>query len=453
MVIVLALAACSNSGPPPVKVLASFDAGESATFRPPDAGIAAGDSELLEATNSGVHLLDRKGFQIGPPATTNVLFGSVVARNAHLSDPRVAWDPAGRRFLIVMFDFLRRPPCATQAQCGDRLLVAVSRGARPRGFSASDWMVDAEPMSSPGAQFIQSVDFPSMAVTPDTLVVTLNAEAVLPGNGGGSPHERVRLIDLAALERDPHGAPYHDLDDLRDAEGRGGVSNVMPAMGAGGVVLVMTDSDCRVRLWQVEDPLGSPKAVAAIAGRSGSCGDALNASQPGKVSSLEVDGPRFHSRPSMRDGRLWVVQTVSGPGRLAEMHWIELDVSRFPNVAVLNDGRLAASDASVFYPAVQAGPDGSAVIVYARSGAKEKVTVEVTGRARADQPGTLRPPAALHVSEAVQETAVGDPSQRNRFGDYYDTSPDPDGRTAWVTGEYIRAPEQWSMWVGRVSLA
>src|SRR5581483_11872466 len=185
LILLCLLAACTvpgtDAGPPPLAVRASFDAGESATVRPPDAGIAAGDSELLEATNAGVHLLDRRGFQVGAPATASVLFASIVPRAAELSDPRVAWDPIGHRFLLVMFDFVRRPPCRTQSQCGDHLLVAVSRTAAPRSFTSADWMVDAEAMGPDGGQFIQSIDFPSMAVTPDAVVVTFNAQAVLPG--------------------------------------------------------------------------------------------------------------------------------------------------------------------------------------------------------------------------------------------------------------------------------
>ena len=459
LVLVLAVVAgaCAppgaRSGPPPLQVLASFDAGESSNLRPPDAAVAAGDGVVLEATNAGVHLLDSRGRSLAAPKTFGSFFGSVVPRGARLSDPRAAWDPTGRRFLLIMFGILRRPPCRTQSECGDHVLVAVSRTATPRSLDPSDWLLNAEPMGPDGGTFIESIDFPSLAVTPDAVVVTANAESVLPGNTSGISHIRVRLIDRAALERDPATAHHQDIDDLRDAEGRGGLANVLPAMGSDKVLLVMTAEDCRVRTWQVDDPLGTPKVTAAIAGAAGTCADPLNASQPGKVSSLESDGARLHSRPWVRDGRLWFADTVGGPGRLAQVRWLELDTRSYPALRVAQEGRLAASGFSTFYPAVVPGPDESMTLVYAETGQKERLSVAVTGRRRSDRPGTLRPSVKLHTSEAVQETAVSDPSQRNRFGDYYDTSLDADGRSAWVTGEYIRAPEQWSMWMARVAFA
>jgi hypothetical protein len=378
-------------------------------------------------------------------------FAPVTPRGVRVSDPRVAWDPVGRRFLVLTFGFLRRPPCRTQSECGDRILVAASRTANPRSFDPSDWLLDAETMGPDGATFLQSIDFPSLAVTPEAVVLTVNAAALLPGNTSGITHERVRLIDRAALERDPKTAPRRDIDDLRDADGLGGVSNVMPAMGSNQVLLVMTAEDCRVRVWRVDDPLGTATVTPAIAGRAATCADPLNASQPGRVSSLESDGARLHSRPWVRDGRLWLAHTVAGAGRVAEVRWQELDVGAFPKVAVIEEGRLAAPGVSSFYPAVQPGPNESLVLIYATSGTSQRVTVMVAGRSRHDPPGVLRAPISLHTSEAVQKTAVSDPTQRNRFGDYYDTSIDPGGTSAWITGEYIRAPEQWSMWMARVA--
>jgi hypothetical protein len=432
-------------------VLASFDAGESSSVRPPDAGVAAGDGELLEATNAGLHLLDSHGRSLAPPAATTAFFGPVSPRGIRASDPRVAWDPAGRRFVLVMFGFLRRPPCRAQSECGDRLLVAVSRTANPHSLEPSEWLLDAETMGPDGTTFIQTIDFPSLAVTPAAIVITANAEALLPGNTSGITHERVRIIDRAALERDPASAPRRDIDDLRDAEKGGGVSNVMPAMGSTRLLLVMTAEDCRVRLWQVDDPLVTATVTPAIAGKAATCADPLNASQPGKVSSLESDGARLHSRPWVRDGRLWVAHTVAGAEKVAAIVWTEIDISAYPTVAVLQEGRVATPGVSSFYPAVQPGPNESLVMIYATSGERRRVTVMVAGRSRGDPRGSLRAPVALHTSESVQETAVSDPTQRNRFGDYYDTSIDPDGRSAWATGEYIRAPEQWSMWMARVA--
>ena len=457
----LLIAGCTVPGrapapPASLKVLGGFAAYElNPQARPPDAGLAVGPNSILVATNAWIGLYDKRGVPVVETLAPVRFFDAARTHPAQMSDPRALFDPRSRRFFVAMLSFSAptNRACARAAQCRHRVVYAVSRGDSPKSLGPADWFEAGLEMTPAPGDTVEMPDFPSLAVTSDAVVTTLNMQTLVPGATTGNPYLRIRVFEKAAFVRDGTISSWHDLDTVLDPDGRRLYRDLQPALGADELWLMRAeDRGCRFLVMRVDDPLGAAAMRSAWAGSKGPCDDPYSGSQPGRTRSLDAGGQHLSSRPALLDGRLWAVEaTRPAANRPSGIRWVALDVRAWPAVAAEQEGFEGAVGTEALYPAIVAGPSGAAAVVYAAASAGRNVAVVAAGRLGGDARGSLRPPAVLHRSEEVQDVREGDPSLRNRFGDYYDAALDPTDGTAWVTGEYIRTPEDWGMWVGHIA--
>ncbi len=114
------------------------------------------------------------------------------------------------------------------------------------------------------------------------------------------------------------------------------------------------------------------------------------------------------------------------------IRWCELRQNQNTNVwSLYQEGTYSPDSHSRWLGSIAMDDNGSIALCYAKSSSSVSPSLCYTGRLASDPLGTM---------SFAEETAVGGSGAQtgeNRFGDYSQTSIDPDGVTFWHTGEYI----------------
>ncbi|HQT97723.1 MAG TPA: hypothetical protein PK416_07585, partial [Thermodesulfobacteriota bacterium] len=149
-----------------------------------------------------------------------------------------------------------------------------------------------------------------------------------------------------------------------------------------------------------------------------------------------------------RNGALWTVHTVSGPGTAkTEVAWYQINPT---GGTVLAQGRISDLVRWYYYPSIGVNQDNVAAIGFSGSSSTEYAGGYYTIVQPAS--GIADTVALLKAGEAPYYKTLTGPS--NRWGDYSATVVDPtDNVTFWTVQEYAAIPisgiSQWGTWWGK----
>ncbi len=442
----------------------------------PDVSLAAGRQHVIMARNTGIVLMEKAS-----PSGTLSLVSSLLLRDFlasvtrpedKLGDPFITVDPNDGRFFVVNAAF---GPCSRPGPCDMAIQLAVSKTALPASLTATDWHFmrldrTLERTDSGVNQTDNEGDYDKIAVFGNTVVISWQAIRHL-AEGPVSPGGRIRVLDRSTLADGKQPPTWLDF--------------VIPSSsGLRPRVAPLTDPRDRQEtqraffdLWSA--PCGNgeriPWQIGAVVGLNGAAprleirdvqspfpcsANQQGAPQPGGLPDLSVN--LLGIPPVYRRGRLWVFETrPAAPDQTATaLQWMELDVSAWPQVAIVQSGTFAEPGVSIYGVAASMDWYANLTVVYTRSGAGSYPSTYYTGRLATDPLGTLRPGRLLRAGTRRFTTVSGTQGARAQFIDYPATVTDPVDGSVWIAGlvPTASAPlpdrsEESDAWIGRLQVS
>jgi len=406
---------------------------------PPDPGVAVSATNIVEAVNEVLLVVDRADgaaytlplssfFQIGPDQSQ--------------ADPRVAWDPRHQRWLATEISW----------DCDHSYLhVAVSAGTDPAGA----WNVYR--LLFPG----RLVDYPGLGTSDETVMVGLNLFGPDPAVAGCVEATTYLGTQLVVLDWSELEAAVPSLSaTISDPDPA--LFTWRPALSWGGsaptghaIVGIDAGSDALAYL-------GYATISGTNAGHDVAIGTPVNL-----VTTLAL-GPILTPPAPAQPGDPPTIATavdagptdaIAGPGRVAvvttqpcrpagdtEVH----DCVRITEVtdgaspALISDSLLGEAQADLFMGGIGYSGDGTLHVVYSRSSASSFASTWATSRPFGAQ--AFRAPALVTPGEGTYSGA--------RWGDWNILAADPlDPHGIWQAGEVPTAAGTWATWLSHLTPA
>lgn len=160
-------------------------------------------------------------------------------------------------------------------------------------------------------------------------------------------------------------------------------------------------------------------------------------SQPGTTSKLDGIGGIIQFRAPWRRWTGYNSVVLNFPVKISSsqrsIRWVELRQDQTTLAwTKYQEGTYTPDSKSRWVGSIAMDDNGSIGLCYAvADGTSQYASLAYTGRKASDPLGTMT------LAETIVKAGTGSQTATNRFGDYSQTSLDPDGLTFWHTGEYI----------------
>jgi hypothetical protein len=435
----LAIRSAAPVAPAPAKFGAGFAGIPATGWLPYDCAIAVGKNHVMCAVNSSVAAFDRSGTRAFQ-TTLTVWFKSVLPATATIFDPRLTYDAAADKYILVAV-----------ANNNDNqqswFLISVSQSGDP---TASWWSYVLDATVDGNTKTNNWADYPGLGQDASAVYLTAN---MFQWNDGPFQYAKLRIVPKQALYTG--GTPtFSDFVGMKNADGSL-VFGLQPAnvLDAGATAQLVntiyptpdSPSANEVTVWTVQNPINSP----ALQQQAVSCASYAippHADQKGGAPPLDTGDVRVMN-VVLRDGFLWAsfVTQYNWEGdatNMAAVFWMQLDSSQ----KLVQQGVFGASGMHYFYPAIVPVAAQGCLMVFSRSSPNDYASLCAAGRKKGDKAGTFGPSAMIKSGLATYTALDG--SGRNRWGDYSAVSPDPtDSGSGWIYGGFVSALNQWSTWV------
>ncbi len=406
--------------------------------QPPDSNGAVGLSHFVEFVNGRFSVYDKATGQRVQTMTDTAFWtrgGLSFASGTVVSDPRVVFDAAARRWFASMVDV-----SDSGRLNGNRFLLAVSVDADPTG----PWHAFAFAADPVNGYF---ADFPTLGV--DAVGVYLGGDLFSRHSGAVAP-TLVALPKSDLLANPPtiegrtslgllNYVSYGEILQPAVTEGTGtaGGEAVLAVGDLGGDLQPhSTLASC------VVNNAASPGHATVSNGRSlpvPAYTVPINPAQPGGVDTLDDGDARISAALRRVGDILYAVHAVEVDHRAA-IQWFQVDAL---TQTLLQSGTISDPTLELFYPSIAAnaagtvviGCNGSSPVSYVSSYA---IVGETTG-------GELRfgAPQLLKAGTATFQNL--DSTGSSRWGDYSATMTDPvDPTRFWTIQAYPADSSTWS---------
>jgi hypothetical protein len=396
--------------------------------------MAAGPSQIVTAVNTSVRIYDKAGNLLSSKSLAQ--FFKPLGTYPYMTDPVVHYDEYIKRFWLITE--IRND---NTNQTG--VVIALSNGSDV----TSGWSFFFSDMSLDGSNATNNFcDQPRLGF--DTQAIYLSCDMwTFPASSASFQYNKVRVMAKSQFLNDTCCNWYDQWNNplalqpaiMRNAKDSDGEYLVdASAQGSSGDTL---------DVWHFPDPINNPSEFDQTSVSVSGYYPPPSAAQP-KGAALYTGDARLLFAV-WQNGSLSTGQTTQCSG-LACAAFYELNVSGFPSVSVTNDWALQGSY-DYYYPAVDENRSADKTMVY---------TISSGGQYA--RPYYLGIPSSSHCTNCVSGsepgTALGnvggaqyvnvDQFGRNRWGDYFSASADPDGLGIWMASEYISAPNQWAVEIG-----
>jgi hypothetical protein len=390
---------------------------------PPDPTGAAGTSNFVQAVNLLYSVYDKTGTLLtGPLSLSSLWTGSTDD-----GDPIVLYDKYADRWFIQQFNG------------ADKILVAISTSSNPSGaYYTYTFVVD--PGNFP--------DYPKFSIWADGYYCTANLNSpvklavfdrtkMLAGNPSAG---MISLITpsvsnngfFSALPADadgvlpPYGTPCPLFIYEDDTWSVGGIDQIH-------IFKFTTDwiTPSNSTLILDQNLPTTPFNVSFTATWD-------DVSQPGTAQKLDAISDVFMYRAQYRR---WVgynsvvlnnAVIVDTTTKQVGIRWYELRQNTSTNVwSIYQEGTYAPDLHNRWMASIAMDDNGSIAMAYAVSSGTVYPSLRYTGRNASDPLGLMTYTETTAIAGTTSQTGF------NRYGDYSQTSLDPDGITFWHTGEYI----------------
>lgn len=406
-------------------------------FEPPDQGLCVGNGFVIDAVNSALTIYRSNGQVVLGPLNVNALYDEGFAE--FTSDPRCYFDKSTNTWVAIIL-FIR----ADNAEA--RTDIAVSNSGDP----TKTWTVyhleasDDGTLGQPTHTSCPCLgDQPLLGIDQTNVYISTN-EFPLVGNGfNGAQIYAISKSQLFGLSKKVHFVQFDNL-----SIGGTIAASVQPATtngeSDGEFFLNSLDPfgtfDNRIGVWAMTNRgavgKGNVPTLSSTIITSEPYGVPPHAIQQGSTSTLDAGDDRMQATQFI-NGDIWgaLGTAITIPGDSAPrdgIAWFQVHPSLSHGLVspsmLVHQGYLASLGNEVLYPAIQAGPDHTAAVVFTFSG-----------------PNAF-PSAAYAVMRENQHTfgaitiaanGTGPYVQGTRWGDYSYATLDPDHNRFWLATEYV----------------
>ena len=402
---------------------------------PPDTHGAMGPYHLMTTLNTEVLVQGRTGKYLYRVSLGTFWKGYYKSRPF---DPRVHYDPLGKRWITVA--------CADARSSNSALLIAVSQTNNPLG-KWNRYRLDVDPQNAVW------FDFPSVGFNKDWIVVQGNMYTVATNSVFKRSH--IWVFDKADLYK--AGTGKHTLFSYSSI---GGTQSPSITHGSSPYVFLVSawsSSKGCLRVFHVKGAVGSEKlystgyACGAKPWIAGVSGRADFAPQKGTSRKLQVNDSRMH-RVVYRNGYLTAAHTVilSSPSRSSVQWWRLNPWGTGDSVSRIDD---ATGKVFLAFPSLAVNKHNDVLIGYSRFSATTYASAAYRFRYGTDAAMTLQPEKVFKSGEApYYKPGKG----RNRWGDYSATVVDPaNDVNIWTIQQYAAkrvGVDRWGTWWAGVSI-
>jgi hypothetical protein len=404
-----------------------YEAISQTEWSPPDPSIAVGPNHIVETVNAAIAFYDRDGNEtfsshLGTPGTPG-FFETVGASSNFVFDPKCFYDQKTGRFVVIALEQI--------GETESWIDIAVSDDSDPNGiwykyrtFSVIEIGVD---------NFW--VDYPGFGFDDNAFYVTGNLFFLNGPSDGGFGGALFRVYDKAPML---NGDPVV-ITDL--APGGASVQVAQMFGPSPQCFFLSRDSSTSMRVWTINDPLGTPTIESTTIGGLDAAFSPFNAPNldGGEISTLDGRLMNVH----YRDGNLYTAHGIEGDSSATVGRWYHFDLDNWPaagsNPSLVQQGEVSGDgDQHYYFPAIYSDSNDHVGMIMTRSSSSEYASVQVSGRIPSDPLGTMSEPIQL---------AIGDRGTSGRWGDYLDIAIDPnDDTTFWIVGMYARN-FGWQTWI------
>ncbi len=403
--------------------------------RPPDTHGAVGPYHLMTTLNTEVLIQARNGKYLYRASLGTFWKGYYKSRPF---DPRVHYDPQGKRWITVA--------CADSRSANSAILIAVSQTNNPLG-KWNRYRLDVDPQN--GVWF----DFPSVGFNKDWIVVQGNMYTV--ATNSVFKRSQIWVFDKADLYKG--GTGKHTLFTYSSI---GGTQSPSITHGSSSYVFLVSawsSSKGCLRVFHVKGAVGSEKlystgyACGAKTWYPVVSGRADFAPQKGTSRKLQVNDSRMR-RVVYRNGRLWAAHTVilGHPSRSSVQWWRINPWGTGDAVSRIDDptGKVFRA-----FPSLAVNKFNDVLIGYSRFSATTYASAAYRFRHGSEAAMSLQPEKVFKAGEApYYKPGKG----RNRWGDYSATVVDPvNDVNMWTIQEYAAkrvGVDRWGTWWAGVTV-
>ena len=412
-------------------------------FEPPDQGLCVGNGFVVEPVNSAFTIYRRNGSVVAGPFNVNVLFNEGLTQ--FTSDPRCYFDQQTHTwFATILFISADNTEARTD--------IAVNSSGDP----TTPWTVyhlEATDDGSSGTPVHVGCpcfgDQPLLGIDSENIYISTNEFSILGPQANGAQIYALSKRDLINGAAKVHFVQFENLSIAGDM-----AFSVQPAItqphgdGDAEYFLQSIDPsgtfDNRVGVWalthQEEVSEGGTPTLTNIVIKSEMFGVPPNAVQAGAASQLNTGDDRMQ-QVQFIGGELWGELTTAfnfhgDPTQLSANAWFKIHPTvrdhHIAGAAITNQGYVASPGNFLFYPAIQASPDGSAAMVFTLSG---PTLFASAAYALLSEDGHSFGP----IKVAAPGSGPYNPNS-TRWGDYSFAVVDPSGESIWLATEYIPPP-------------
>jgi hypothetical protein len=415
------------------------------TAIPPDTQGAVGPEHLMVVLNTEVAVQNRQGKELSRVSLGQ--FWSALGTYA-VYDPRVAYDPQARRWLVTTLADPQKPTSA--------VLLGVSVSHDPTG----DWIlcaVDADPADKTW------VDYPNLGFNHKWVAVSVNVYGMETNDFCYSEilvFPKLNLTNILVFpELNLTNAEVTCLH-FRDTN----YFNVVPAVtqdpNENNLYLATESGTSRLRLSRIEGDLGSERYRAGYASTTAvsewqfTPGGTNFLPQLGTETRIYANDSRLHT-VMLRNSRLWCVHHIflskgGGINRSAVQWW-----QMTTNASILQRGRIDDASGQYLYafPSLAVNKSNDVLIGYSRFASNQYAGANYSYRLASDPSSTLRAEMVLKAGQAPYQRLNS--RGRNSWGDFSSTLIDPlNDVDMWTLQEYAELPDEtsdrWGTWWGLV---
>ena len=436
--------------------VSSLDSGVTnfgAEFEPPDQGLCVGNGFVVEPVNSAFTIYRRNGAVVTGPFNVNVLFDEGLLE--FTSDPRCYFDkPTNTWFATILFISADNTEARTD--------IAVNSSGDP----TTPWTVyhlDATDDGTNGTPIHAGCpcfgDQPLLGIDRENVYIATNEFSILGPVVNGAQIYAISKRDLITGAANVHFVQFENLtiagdmafsvqpaitqpsdnDNSQGNEDAGNASEdpeyFLESIDPSGTF------DNRIGVWaltrQEKVSEGGVPTLTSVVITSEMFGVPPNAVQKGSTSLLNTGDDRMQ-QVQFISGGLWgelnTALTLPGdPTQLSANAWFNIrprvQNHQIAGANITGQGYVVLPGNFLFYPAIQASPNGSVAMVFTLSGPTFFASAAYT---RMSENGK----SFGRIKVAAPGSGPYDPNA-TRWGDYSFAIVDPSGESIWLATEYI----------------
>ncbi len=386
-------------------------------WSPPDPHMAVSADHVMVMTNGGIAAYDKAGTELWfDDISGSGGFWGGLGAGSFIFDPEVIFDPHAERFIAMACE-------RTSNQ--SYFDLAISAGADPTG-AWHKYRLNVTSLAG------NDIDSPNLAV--DDQAIYLTADFF------GPDKYLVFIVDKASVLGGGAAVTTNVLHTGSQSFG------IPVQYDAGGPMLMIesmeTTSANTVKIWAIQDPLGSPSLVNTTLSVP-SYWDPPSARSQGTSSTISTFEARFWSCVQ-RNGSLWACHHIAPTAARSSIasRWYEFELNGWPTSgmpSLRQSGNVQPGGTGyATFNAITVNAAGDAAMVFAYSSTNDYLSMQRASRMAGDPLGSMGAPVLVKSSTGTYSG--------NRWGDYSAAVVDPAGYEFWMIHEYAISGS-WSTWV------